>query len=73
MDIPGEADWRLTWERIWPEETPQSPDLDFDFIARRCEMPSGTIRNVAMTGAFLAASDCEVVNMSHLLHGIRRE
>jgi len=71
--LPSEADRRRIWERIWPEETPQSPDLDFEFMARRFEMPGGNIRNVAMAAAFLAASDGGVVNMSHLLHGTRRE
>jgi hypothetical protein len=36
-------------------------------------MPGGNIRNVAMAAAFLAASDGGVVNMSHLVHGTRRE
>jgi SpoVK/Ycf46/Vps4 family AAA+-type ATPase len=71
--LPCEADRRRIWERIWPEETPQSADLDFEFMARRFEMPGGNIRNVAMAAAFLAASDGGVVSMSHLLHGTRRE
>jgi hypothetical protein len=71
--LPSEAERRVIWERIWPKETPQSPDLDFDFMARRFEMPGGNIRNVAMAAAFLAASDGDVVKMSHLLHGTRRE
>jgi len=71
--MPSEADRRRIWERIWPEETPQSADLDFGFMARRFEMPGGNIRNIALAAAFLAASDGGVVTMSHLLHGTRRE
>jgi len=71
--MPSESDRRRIWERIWPEQTPQSADLDFGFMARRFEMPGGNIRNVALAAAFLAASDGGVVTMSHLLHGTRRE
>jgi AAA+ superfamily predicted ATPase len=71
--FPNEADRRRIWERIWPKETPQSAELDFEFMARRFEMPGGNIRNVALAAAFLAASDGGVVTMSHLLQGTRRE
>jgi ATP-dependent 26S proteasome regulatory subunit len=71
--FPNESDRRRIWEQIWPKETPQSPDLDFDFMARRFEVPGGNIRNIAMAAAFLAASDGGIVNMAHLLHGTRRE
>ncbi len=71
--FPNEGDRRRIWEQIWPKETPQSPDLDLDFMARRFEVPGGNIRNIAMAAAFLAASDGGVVSMTHLLHGARRE
>jgi hypothetical protein len=71
--FPNEHDRRRIWEQIWPREMPQSPDLDLDFMARRFEVPGGNIRNIATAAAFLAASDGGVVNMSHLLHGTRRE
>jgi SpoVK/Ycf46/Vps4 family AAA+-type ATPase len=71
--FPSEADRRQIWEKIWPEETPQNPDLDLDFMARRFEIAGGNIRNVAVAAAFLAASDGGSVSMTHLLHGVRRE
>jgi ATP-dependent 26S proteasome regulatory subunit len=71
--LPSEADRRRIWQQILPKDTPQADDLDFEFMARRFEIPGGNIRNVAMTAAFLAASDGGVVNMNHLLHGTRRE
>jgi ATP-dependent 26S proteasome regulatory subunit len=73
FSFPDESDRRRIWEQIWPKETPQSPDLDLDSMARRFEIPGGNIRNIAMAAAFLAASDGGVVNMTHLLHGTRRE
>ena len=71
--LPSEADRQLIWKQIWPKDTPQASDLDFEFMARRFEIPGANIRNIAMAAAFLAASDGGVVNMRHLLHGTRRE
>ena len=71
--FPGESERRRIWEGIWPDEMPQSPDLDLDAMARRFEMAGGNIRNVATAAAFLAASNGGIVSMSHLIHGTRRE
>jgi SpoVK/Ycf46/Vps4 family AAA+-type ATPase len=71
--FPDEADRRRIWERIWPAETPQSAEVDLDFMARRFEIAGGNIRNIALAAAVLAASDGGVVNMAHLLHGTKRE
>jgi hypothetical protein len=71
--FPNEADRRRIWQGIWPAETPQSADLDLDFMARRFEIAGGNIRNIALSAAFLAASDGGVVSMAHLLHSTKRE
>jgi ATP-dependent 26S proteasome regulatory subunit len=71
--FPNEADRRRIWGGVWPAETPQSTELDLDFMARRFEIAGGNIRNIALAAAFLAASDGGVVNMTHLLHGTKRE
>jgi ATP-dependent 26S proteasome regulatory subunit len=57
--------------RIW--QTPRSPDLPWDLLARRFEITGGNIRNIALAAAFLAASDSGVINLEHLLHATRRE
>ena len=71
--VPGVVDRRRIWERIWPAATPRDPGLDLDFLARRVEVAGGSIRNIALAGAFLAAADGGVVTMAHLLHATRRE
>jgi SpoVK/Ycf46/Vps4 family AAA+-type ATPase len=71
--LPDASDRRRIWERIWPVETPRAKDLDLDYMARTFEMPGGNIRNVAVSAAFLAASNGGTVTMKHLLHGTRRE
>jgi hypothetical protein len=64
-----EADRR----RIWPAQTPHSAGLDLDFVACRFEIAGGNIRNIALAPALLVASDGGVVNMTHVLHGTKRE
>jgi AAA+ superfamily predicted ATPase len=71
--FPNEEERRKIWQRIWPAETPQAAELDLDLMARRFEIAGGNIRNIALAAAFLAANDGGVVNMTHLLHGTRRE
>lgn len=71
--FPVEADRRRIWEQIWPAETPRSPELDLPLMAQRFELAGGSIRNIAVAAAFLAADDGREVTMGHLLRATRRE
>jgi hypothetical protein len=73
FQLPGVADRRRIWEQIWPAAMPRDADLNLDFLARRIELAGGSIRNIALAGAFLAAADGGVVRMAHVLHATRRE
>ncbi|HMH53511.1 MAG TPA: ATP-binding protein [Candidatus Acidoferrum sp.] len=71
--FPDEEDRRRIWKGVWPDDTPRDPGLDLDFLARRFEIAGGSIRNIALASAFLAAADGNVVTMSHLMHATKRE
>ena len=71
--VPDVDDRRRIWEQIWPAATPRDAGLDLEFLARRIEVTGGSIRNIALAGAFLAAADGGVVTMQHLLRATRRE
>jgi hypothetical protein len=71
--VPGVADRRRIWGSIWPEATPLDPDLDLDLLAERVDVAGGSIRNIALTGAFLAAADGGEVGMRHLIQATQRE
>ena len=71
--FPDEKDRRRIWKGVWPDDTPRDPALDTDFMARRFEIAGGSIRNIALAAAFLAADDGNVVTMSHLMHATKRE
>jgi hypothetical protein len=71
--LPAVEDRLRIWEQVWPDATPRDPGLDLELLAQRVEVPGGSIRNIALAGAFLAAADGGVVTMAHLLHATRRE
>ena len=73
FSFPTENDRRRIWKQIWPDDMPRSPELDLDFMADRFEVAGGSIRNIALAAAFLAADDGRVVNISHLIRATQRE
>jgi SpoVK/Ycf46/Vps4 family AAA+-type ATPase len=71
--FPSADDRLRIWEAVLPQETPCDPDLDFDFLATAFELSGGSIRNIALSAAFLAAADSRRIGMSHLIRATRRE
>lgn len=73
LPFPGPQERYQIWQKIWPGDTPLDAHLDLDFLAQTFEMAGGNIRNIALSSAFLAAADQDIVNMGHLLYAIKRE
>ncbi|MDQ4077689.1 MAG: ATP-binding protein [Chloroflexota bacterium] len=71
--FPEEEERLRIWRALFPAEVPHVSDLDLPLLARRFKFAGGSIRNVIVTAAYLAAADGGVVTMAHLLHGTRRE
>src|SRR6266516_2630383 len=59
------------WRRIFPAATPIE-SLDYKQLSR-LQVAGGSIRNIAMNGAFVAAEASEPVRMFHLLQAARGE
>jgi hypothetical protein len=59
------------WRHIFPADTPVV-DLDTEQLAR-LNVAGGSIRNIALNAAFLAAEAGEPVRMAHLLRAARGE
>jgi hypothetical protein len=72
---PPEHDERVTlWTSMLDGEVPLATNIDFDELARRFpEMTGANIRNAAIAGAFLAASEGDTVTMQHLERAARGE
>jgi SpoVK/Ycf46/Vps4 family AAA+-type ATPase len=71
--FPDEAARLRLWERAWPAETPLAPAVDRRALARDLRLSGGSIRNVALGAAFLAAGDGGVVQPSHVVRAVCRE
>jgi hypothetical protein len=69
--FPGVAERRAIWERVFPEATPREA-LDLDRMAR-LNLTGGSIHNVALNAAFLAAQAGIPVTMPLLLDAARAE
>jgi len=61
------------WKSHFPGEAPVRDGIDYDFLARRFQVAGGSIRNIVLNTAFLAAESNEEISMEHILHGVRRE
>ncbi|MEW6173910.1 MAG: AAA family ATPase [Bacillota bacterium] len=71
--LPAEEHRYRIWEAIFPAETPVDKDIDFAFLAGQFAVAGGSIKNIALDAAFLAAREGQTVGMKHLLQAVRRE
>lgn len=71
FDFPGMGERAEIWQRIFPKDTPKA-GLDFARLAQ-LNLAGGSIRNVAMAAAFVAADRGEDVGMGHILAAARLE
>ncbi len=59
------------WQKVFPPQTPTN-NLDFQKLAR-LNVAGGSISNIALKAAFLAANNQEAVQMKHILQAAKSE
>jgi len=69
--FPGPAERKLIWLKVFPPETPTA-NLDFERLARH-NLTGGSIHNIAVNAAFLAAQAGTPVTMPLVLDAARAE
>ncbi len=69
--FPGRPQRAAIWRRAWPAETPVR-GLDYDYLAR-FSLTGGSITNIALNAAFLAADQGTPVTMPLVLDAARAE
>ncbi len=69
--FPGVPERAEIWRRVIPPQTP-SEGLDHERLAQ-LTVAGGSIRNIALAGAFLAAEEGSPVGMRHMLAATRTE
>ena len=69
-----EEEYRLQiWERVFPEGAPLDESVDLRFLARQLKLAGGNIKNIAVTGAFLAAQQSRSIGMDQVMWAAKRE
>jgi hypothetical protein len=71
--FPDEQHRGRIWAGMWPVSIPLAEDVDLAALARSMKLSGGSIKNVGLAAAFLAAADGGVITVQHLLHAARRE
>ena len=69
--FPDAALRETIWKRMFPQAMPRQT-LDYRKLAQ-LSITGGTIRNIALNAAFLAADTDEALGMHHLLHAAKSE
>lgn len=69
--FPDATQRSLIWQRVFPPQTP-TEGLDFAKLAK-LNVAGGTIRNIALNAAFIAAEAGQPVQMQHILQAARNE
>lgn len=73
VPFPRENYCLQIWQTLFPPDLPHQDDLDFEFLARKFKLAGGSIRNIIVGAAYLAAAEDGGISMEHLLHSTRRE
>ena len=71
--FPDEKHRYQIWKNIFPQDTPISKDMDFEFLSTRFKIAGGNIKNIAVNAAFLAAGNSGSVNMEHIIQATKQE
>lgn len=71
--FPEDEDRLRIWQGVWPCEVPLAPDVDLARLAQQFRLSGGSIRNIALSAAFLAAEQATPVAMRHLMRATKRE
>ncbi|MFE9727844.1 ATP-binding protein [Streptomyces sp. NPDC005794] len=69
--FPGESERAEIWRRVLPARAPMK-GVDPALLAR-LTVAGGSIRNIALSGAFLAAEEGDRLQMRHMLEAARTE
>ncbi|MFF8942181.1 AAA family ATPase [Streptomyces sp. NPDC014864] len=71
--FPGDEERRRIWRLCLPPRAPHTTAVDLEGLAREHRLTGGSIRNIALHAAFLAAGRGVPIGMSELLTAAARE
>ncbi len=71
--FPDEAQRKLIWTGVFPEEAPRTGDIDYDFLSKKLKLAGGNIKNIALGASFYAAEESARIGMRHIIYASKRE
>jgi hypothetical protein len=71
--VPDEPERRRLWARHLVPSLPVTDDIDIDFLAARFRLAGGSVRNVVLAAAYLAAAEDRPVTMADMIRGTGSE
>src|SRR6185295_3753407 len=71
--FPDEEQRARIWPLLFPDEAERDSDIDFGLLARHFRITGGSIKNIVLGAAFLAAGEREPIGTRHLLRAVKRE
>lgn len=71
--FPDEEHRLQIWQKVFPPKAPLAPDVDLSVAARQFKISGGSIKNISLNAAFLAAQEGGPIRMNHLVQATRRE
>jgi hypothetical protein len=71
--FPDATGRQAIWRKHIPRQAPVGDDLDFAWLGGQFPIAGGTIKNIVLTAAFLAAADGGAITMAHVVQSARRE
>ncbi len=71
--FPDEGHRQRIWQTNFPAHAPVASDVDCERLAREYKVSGGSIKNVVLSAAFLAAGEDDAIGVSHIQQGARRE
>lgn len=72
FNLPDAPCRHQIWQQVFSQNAPCG-SLDLKFLADTFELTGASIRNIALTAAFLAADDASVIEMKHIIKALQRE
>ena len=74
--FPDEAAREKIWRLHFPDKSPRDENLDFQFLASQFKISGGSIRNVVIEAAFLAAEERGAlgrITIDHIIEALKHE
>ncbi|MGL4790291.1 MAG: ATP-binding protein, partial [Anaerotignaceae bacterium] len=68
--FPDQEARMYLWKTIFPPSAPLKKDIDFRFLSEKFELSGGSIKNIALKSAFLAAAQNKAISMTHIIPSV---